>query len=475
MIIHTDLEKLILILPTYIKEHLQSHSNKKNLVEIIIDLGKKPEGRFSYGTEYLGDKIVSWQDLEYCIKRLGVFNNENRAGLKQTLHRISCIKNRQGIVVGLTYRIGRCLIGSLSIIRDLLETSHSLLILGKPGIGKTTLIREISRVLADEKEKRVVIIDTANEIAGDSDIPHIGIGQARRLHVSHSENQHEVMKEAIENHMPQVIIVDEIGTELEAMAARTIAEKGVQFIGTAHGNTLENLIKNPILSVLIGGIHSVTLSDEEARRRKTQKTILERKTLPAFQIAIELNSKNLWTIHEELDSSVDILLEGLQPKLQTRVLNLKGQVIIKYRNLDFNRISFSKSLHSNFKRQILKSRPKSEKLEILKKRKKTFSFLALQKRKKIKELKIYSYFISSNKLYKICKTLLIKPLLTKKVEEADIVLVSKKYFKKNINLQNLLNQINIEVYLLNSNDFQQIKSILKYIVKKNMFEKQLKI
>ena len=345
MIIQSDLDKLIQVLPTYIKEDLQNNVNKTRLIEIIIDLGRRPEGRFLYGTEYISNKIVSWQDLDYALKRLGTFSNENRAGIKQTLHRISCIKNRQGIIIGLTFRIGRCVIGSLSIIRDLLESTNSLLILGKPGIGKTTLIREISRVLSDEGEKRVVIIDTANEIAGDSDIPHIAIGRARRMQVSQSENQHHVMKEAIENHMPQVIIVDEIGTELEALAARTMAEKGVQFIGTAHGNSLESLIKNPVLSELIGGIQSVTLSDEEARRRGTQKTVLERKALPAFQVAIELNHKNFWTIYETLEDSIDNLLQGLQPKLQTRIVSNQGNIKIKYTNISFNQSSFFKPLY----------------------------------------------------------------------------------------------------------------------------------
>jgi stage III sporulation protein SpoIIIAA len=445
MIIHSDLDKLISVLPTYIKEYLQNHKNQRKLVEIIVDLGRRPEGRFTYGTEYIADKIVSWQDFEYCLKRLGNFNNENRAGIKQTLHRISCIKNRQGSIIGLTYRVGRCVIGSVSIIRDLLNTNDSLLLLGKPGIGKTTVIREISRVFADEEKKRVVIIDTANEIAGDSDIPHIGIGQARRLHVYHSENQHEVMKESIENHTPQVIIVDEIGTELEVMAARTMAEKGVQFIGTAHGKSLENIIKNPILSELIGGIQSVILSDEEAKRRKTQKTVLERKTLSAFQVAIELNTKNFWTIHEELENSVDFILEGLQPKLQTRVINIDGQVIIKSRNEDFNQTSFIKSVHSPLTIQVLKFLPKE---------------------KKCKNLSIYSYFLSTNRIIKICKILFIKPLLTKKIDEADIILVSKKYFKENNIFQNDTNKIIKKVYLITSNNSNQIKHVLKIIIKK---------
>ena len=465
MIIHSDLDTLIQVLPTYVKEDLKNHPNKTRLLEIIIDLGRRPEGRFLYGTEYLSDKIISWQDLNYALKRLGSFSNENRAGIKKTLHRISCIKNREGVIIGLTYRIGRCVIGSLSIIRDLLECNSSLLILGQPGIGKTTLIREISRVLSDEVEKRVVIIDTANEIAGDSDIPHIGIGRARRMQVSQSENQHDVMKEAIENHMPQVIIADEIGTELEALAARTLAEKGVQFIGTAHGNSLENLIKNPALSELIGGIQSVTLSDEEARRRGTQKTVLERKGLPAFQVAIELNEQNFWTIHETLEDSIDNLLQGIQPKLQIRTFNKKENIQIRYTNTNFNQSSFFKSRYSS-KKFFIHSYKVQNDFKILK------SFYA--NLKDSKQLIIFPYYLSTNKITNISKTLFIKLLLTKKLDEADFILVAKKYFKKNIELQEFVKKSKKKLYLLNKNTDSEIKSILKYITRKYIFKKQLK-
>lgn len=472
MIINNDLDKLIKVLPTYIKENLQNHVNKTKLLEIILDLGRRPEGRFLYGTEYLSEKIVSWQDLDYALKRLGAFNNENRAGIKQTLHRISCIKNRQGLVIGLTYRIGRCVIGSLSIIRDLLESTSSLLILGKPGIGKTTLIREISRVLSDEIEKRVIIIDTANEIAGDSDIPHVGIGKARRMQVSQSENQHHIMKEAIENHMPQVIIVDEIGTELEALAARTMAEKGVQFIGTAHGISLESLIKNPVLSDLIGGIQSVTLSDEEARRRGTQKTVLERKALPTFQTAIELNDKNFWTIHENIEDSIDNLLQGLQPKLQTRLLRNQGSIQISYTTTNFN---LSKFFTQKLKpKQIFKSSPSIKnnfKLGTKIKNNTYFfkeNYESIVETKHTRQLLLYSYYLSTKKINKISKILGIRPLPTKIIEEADVILVSKKYFKKNVKLQQVVKEIKIACYLVNSNTQNEITSVLKYILRKRI-------
>jgi stage III sporulation protein SpoIIIAA len=336
MTVDEDLDKLLETLPSFIKDHVSNHLYKDKIIEIVMDLGRRPEARFSTGPEYLSQKIISWQDLEYTTKRISKFSNENRAGIERTLHRISCIRNRQFLITGLTCRIGRAIFGTISLARDLLESGQSILILGKPGVGKTTIIREIARVLSDEMEKRVIIVDTSNEIAGDSDIPHSGIGRARRMQVSQTNLQHQVMIEAVENHMPQVIIIDEIGTELEALAARTIAEKGVQLVGTTHGNCLENLIKNPPLADLIGGIQYVTLSDEEAKRRKTQKSILERKGYPAFQIAIEINDQNCWTIHENVQESIDLLLRGNFAINQTRKFVQNEKTFIKYKTLQTN-------------------------------------------------------------------------------------------------------------------------------------------
>ena len=304
-----DLDKLIDNLPFFIQENINNHLKKNKIIEIVIDLGRRPEVRFHNGPEYLSKKVISWQDIDYTTKRISKFTNDNRAGIERTLHRISCIRNRQSIINGLTCRVGRSIFGAITIVRDLLELDQSILILGKPGVGKTTIIREIARVLSDEMQKRVIIIDTSNEIAGNSDIPHIGIGRARRMQVPKTELQHQVMIEAVENHMPEIIIIDEIGTELEALAARTIAEKGVQLVGTTHGNCLENLIKNPSLSDLIGGVQYVTLSDEEAKRRGSQKSILERKSYPAFHAAIEINQQNTWTIYENVKESIDSSLK----------------------------------------------------------------------------------------------------------------------------------------------------------------------
>ena len=352
MNIDQDLDKLIENLPFFIQEKLKNHPKKDKLIEIIIDLGRRPEARFTTGPEYLSQKIISWQDIDYLTKRINEFSDENRAGIDRTLHRISCIRNRQYLITGLTCRIGRAVFGTISIMRDLLESDQSILILGKPGVGKTTIIREIARVLSDEMEKRVIIVDTSNEIAGDSDIPHSGIGRARRMQVSKTEFQHQIMIEAVENHMPEVIIIDEIGTELEALAARTIAEKGVQLVGTTHGSSLKNLIKNPSLSDLIGGIQYVTLSDEEAKRRGTQKSILERKAYPAFQIAIEINEQDSWTIHENVLNSIDSLLRGDSLTLQVRHPLINRRTNIKYKKVKKNLLSPLKN-SNNIKNIIL--------------------------------------------------------------------------------------------------------------------------
>jgi stage III sporulation protein SpoIIIAA len=244
------------------------------------------------------------------VDHIGLFGDDNRAGIERTLHRISAIRNRSGKVVGLTCRIGRAVYGTIEIIADFVESGKSILIMGRPGIGKTTMLREAARVLADEQGKRVVVVDTSNEIAGDGDIPHPAIGKARRMQVRTPSLQHQVMIEAVENHMPQVIVIDEIGTELEAQAARTIAERGVQLIGTAHGNNLDNLMLNPTLSDLIGGIQSVTLGDDEARRRRSQKSVLERKAPPTFDVIVEIQDREKVLVHSDVAQTVDSMLLG---------------------------------------------------------------------------------------------------------------------------------------------------------------------
>jgi len=328
MQITDNLEQLLNIFPDKILKHVNNHPHKDKLVEIVMDFGRLPEARFRSEVVYLGEEIISKEDLQYCIDRIGMFGADNRAGIEKTLHRISAIRNRAGDIIGLTCRIGRAVFGTIVMIRDLVETGKSILLLGRPGVGKTTALREIARVLADDLNKRVVIIDTSNEIAGDGDIPHPAIGRARRMQVARPELQHQVMIEAVENHMPEVIVIDEISTELEALAARTIAERGVQLVGTAHGNQIANLIKNPTLSDLIGGIQAVTLGDDEARRRRSQKTVLERKSPPTFEIAVEMLERQRWVVHEDTAETIDSLLRGIEPANQIRMVNDEGEVSI---------------------------------------------------------------------------------------------------------------------------------------------------
>jgi stage III sporulation protein SpoIIIAA len=324
-----DLQDLLSALPPHIADQivtLQRQEHLGGLIEIVLDLGRSPEARFQFDEISLHDRDVSREDLNFVEDRIGHFGEDNRAGIERTLHRISAIRNRSGEIVGLTCRIGRAVYGTIAIISDLVESGQSVLLLGRPGVGKTTMLRETARVLADELRKRVVIVDTSNEIAGDGDIPHPAIGRARRMQVPSPTLQHAVMIEAVENHMPEVVVIDEIGTELEAMAARTIAERGVQLIGTAHGNTLENLMLNPTLSDLIGGIQSVTLSDEEARRRGTQKSILERKAPPTFNVMVEIVARDEVMVHLDVAATVDSLLRSTPVRSELRKRTDDGRV-----------------------------------------------------------------------------------------------------------------------------------------------------
>ena len=445
MNINDDLEKLIENLPFFLQEQLNEHNSKDQLIEIVLDLGRRPEARFINGPEYLSQKIISWQDIDYTTKRISKFSNENRAGIERTLHRISCIRNRQFLINGLTCRVGRAVFGTISVIRDLLESDKSILILGKPGVGKTTIIREIARVLADERQKRVIIIDTSNEIAGDSDIPHSGIGRARRMQVAKTELQHQIMLEAVENHMPQVIIVDEIGTELEVLAARTIAEKGVQLVGTTHGNCLDNLIKNPPLVDLIGGIQYVTLSDDEAKRRGTQKSILERKAYPAFEIIIEINHQNSWTIHEDVKNSVDSLLRGNLTIGQIRQFYLTEKIKIKCQN---SLINSSNNLFLSSNKNWVSINQVKDKNSI---------------KLESKKLVIYPYSLSHNLLKEILLKMGLQFVLTNEIKKASLIIGFKKHLKQNFKLVNLAKQKNIPIYTVNQINIYQITKFIEWI------------
>ena len=321
-----ELQQLLAVLPERITHKLREQEELDDLLEVILDLGRLPEARFSHGDMLLGEDPVSREDLQYVVSGIGDFGDDNRAGMERTLHRISAIRNRSGNVVGITCRVGRAVFGTIKIIEDLAYGGQNILLLGRPGVGKTTMLREVARVLADEARKRVIIVDTSNEIAGDGDIPHPAIGHSRRMQVPTPTEQHGVMIEAVENHMPQVIIIDEMGTTQEAAAARTIAERGVQLVATAHGNTLDNLIMNPTLSDLVGGVQTVTLGDQEARFRGTQKTVLERKAPPTFDVVVEIRDWDEVLVHEDVAQVVDQWLRGYPVEPEVRRMDGEGNV-----------------------------------------------------------------------------------------------------------------------------------------------------
>lgn len=467
MLIADDLDQLLDVLPDVIKTPLTIHQSRKQLIEVVIDLGRRPEARFPSRPEYLSLRNLSWSDLDFCIKRIGSFSGDNRAGLKKTLHRISCIRNRQGNIIGLTCRVGRAIFGTISIIRDLLERQESILILGKPGVGKTTAIREIARILADEMEKRVVIIDTSNEIAGDGDIPHPSIGRARRMQVTRPELQHQVMIEAVENHMPEVIIIDEIGTELEAFAARTIAERGVQLVGTAHGNCLKSLVKNPTLVDLIGGIQQVTLGDDEAKRRGSQKSILERKSSSAFQVAIEIHDRSNLIIHEQVEYTVDQILQGYQFLEQRRRIDASGKNIIDCDMLLQGDVK--QSINAN-----LEWRSLSEPLSIVEQQNKK-NFALQDTQQNLPSFKTSKFNISQYKKNIWIYTDIVDHIewiesyhwpivLTKKIDKADIILGLYAELKQNAKLRQVAKMRKIRIYTIpNSSKFQMVRAFQKIL------------
>ena len=328
MLIFNDLRHLLPVVPRFVYKSLNKHPKKFSLSEIILDTGRRAEGRFNKKTENLTRKKITKRHLLNCVRKIGIFNEDNRAGVYQTLHRISCIKNRYGNIVGLTYRIGKEFIGMIPMVRDLIETHQSTLLIGKPGIGKTSFLREISRILSCEIMKRVIIVDSSNEISGEGWCPHASTGKARRMEVQLINSQHEVMIETIENHTPEIIIIDEIGTEHEAKAAISISQRGIRLIGTAHSSDLFNLAKSPILCKLLGGIESVTLSDTQAILRKTKKTVLERQGCSCFNATIEINERRTVNLHTSVEQSIDEILEGRVNNVQMRSIKLDGEITI---------------------------------------------------------------------------------------------------------------------------------------------------
>ena len=471
MLLADDLNQLLDILPNFISAPIRQHPKQEQLVEIVLDIGRRPEARFSKGASYLSYRTVVWQDLDCILKRLGKFSDDNRAGIEKTLHRISSLRNRQGSVIGLTCRIGRAFFGTVSIIRDLLENNKSILLLGRPGVGKTTAIREIARVLSDGMEKRVIIIDTSNEIAGDGDLPHPSIGKARRMQVYSPQNQHQVMIEAVENHMPEIIIIDEIGTELEAAAARTIAERGVQLVGTAHGNALENLIKNPTITDLIGGVQYVTLGDEEAKRRGSSKSILERKAPPTFEVAVEIHDTKTWIIHENIEQSVDLLLQGHTLPLQERKLSGIGNNTISC-GLVTNKKE-SRPLSDGYVKTLVHEK-KQKNGYVLNKLNRSDGWKAKKASKSNNQLKkqlgndfvfLYIYGVNNQDLKALIKTLKLPIIVTKEIQSADAILALSTLIKSNKKLRQISHSKKISIHTIQSNSLLQIAKALRILVK----------
>lgn len=433
-----DLSSMIAILPAEIRAKLEADS--KGLIEVVMDLGRKPEARyFDKSRTAISDNLVKQEDLDYAIERIGAFSGDNRAGIERTLHRISCIRNRTGKIIGLTCRIGRAVSGTINIIRDLVESGKSILFLGPPGVGKTTKLREITRVLSDELGKRVIVIDTSNEIAGDGDVPHPAIGGARRMQVAHPDLQHAVMIEGVENHTPEVIVIDEIGTEQEASAARTIAERGVQLIGTAHGNALENLLKNPTLVDLIGGIQTVTLGDDEARRRGTQKTVLERSAQPTFEICVEIIDRQTLAIHKSVSESVDQLLRGwkIHPEIRRRDESTGSFAVLRPETKLITNVSAQNE--------------GSEEGE-------TWAQTSYDKET---YLKIYPYAVSKGLLERVIKTLNLPAEVVKTLDEADAILALRSYARAGAKIYSLAEAKQIPVYVVKSNNMPQIQKALR--------------
>ena len=437
---HSDLDRLIEILPPKITKCL-SHETLDDVIELVLDLGRQPEIRHAGGSiDYLGDENIVDEDISYITQRVQEFTKDNRSGIPGTLHRISAIRNRQGKIVGLTCRIGRVVTGTIACIKDFVIQNKSILFLGRPGVGKTTKLREISRLVADELHKRVVVVDTSNEIAGDGDTPHPAIGHARRMQVTQPEYQKDIMIEAVENHTPEVIVVDEIGTEAEAQAARTIAERGVMLIATAHGNSLENLIKNPVLSDLVGGIQSVTLGDDEAKRRACQKTVLEREKQPTFDIVIEIIDRNTLAVYPDTSEAVDCILRGWPIKPTIRKVDMTQPVepnlVEKINQLDNKITSANNALNFSFSREKYVNEVKGYK-------------------------KIYIYAVSRSIMDKSIERLNLNAELTKNIDDADIIIAHKNFAKGGNKILSIANDYRLPIYYVRSNSTSQVQKVLK--------------
>ena len=446
-----DLDALLDVLPSNIRHSVEKINDSDNLLEIILDLGRVPTARFVDREIVLRESEVSREEIDYVDDRVGSFDADNRAGLERTLHRISAIRNRLGNIVGLTLRVGRAVYGTIDIIEDIIESGKSLLILGRPGVGKTTLLREAARILAESK--RVIIVDTSNEIGGDGDVPHPAVGKARRMQVREPTLQHEVMIEAVENHNPEVIVIDEIGRELEALAARTIAERGVQLIGTAHGNTLENLLLNPTLSDLVGGIEAVTLSDEEARRRGTQKTVLERRAPPTFDVLIEIQNRDRFSIHMDIMAAVDALLRGFPLPAEIRMRDEDGGIKIE------KAAPAPKSrIEANGKKTRLSGRdsvPVSQPSQVPQ-----FEPSTSVQTSSLKTVRIYPYGVARNRLMQAAKRLGVPAIVVRDANEADALVTLRSYYRNRQKTVVTAENRGMPIYVLRSNTVNQMEQFL---------------
>lgn len=457
-----DLKLLLDLLPARIHQKISNINRNDDLLEVIMDLGRVPTARYSNEEIVLSGREVSQAEIDSVVNNIGQFDDDNRAGIARTLHRISGIKNRRGNVVGLTCRIGRAIYGTTEMIADIIEDGKSVLLLGRPGVGKTTMLREVARVLAEKK--RVVIVDTSNEIGGDGDIPHRAIGRARRMQVPKPSHQHETMIEAVENHNPEVIIIDEIGRELETEAARTINERGVQLIGTAHGRTLENLLLNPTLSDLVGGIESVTLSDEEARRRGTQKTVLERRSPPTFDVLIELLERTKMAVHPDVTSAVDGMLLGRPLDLEIRSLDEGGDVQVSYEKmmLESSAVTGRRDARGGrgerttiASRSANKTESEHDSVEI-----KPIIDEAVMVDEAPNALHVFAYGVARNRLYQAAKRLHTKIVLVDQLSDADVLVTLKSYYRKRRQLIHDAERRRTPVYVLRSNTVNQMEQFL---------------
>jgi stage III sporulation protein SpoIIIAA len=463
-----NLDALLGVLPPIISQHLIQTNRSDELLEVILDLGRVPTARYLDGEMVLSQAEISMDDLAYVVERIGAFDADNRAGLERTLHRISAIRNRRAHIVGLTCRVGRAVYGTTDIIQDLIESGKSLLILGRPGVGKTTMLREAARILAEKK--RVVIVDTSNEIGGDGDVPHPAVGRARRMQVATPSQQHEVMIEAVENHNPEAIVIDEIGRELEALAARTIAERGVQLIGTAHGNSLENLLLNPTLSDLVGGIESVTLSDEEARRRGTQKTVLERRSPPTFDVLIEIQTRERLAVHPDVAVAVDALLRGYPLPPEIRYFDEKGGIHIEKAPPAPQRLGSNASAPQPIQRRQADSAAFTASAVEARSPEPRSAFAASAPppspvedkngRASRPPVRVYPYGVARNRLQQAAKRLGVPAIIVDDVGEADTLVTLRTYYRKRQQPIVDAEHRGVPVYVLRANTVTQLQQFL---------------